>query len=65
MNKEYRNITVEELINLLSEIQDKEKKISVIYDKGSYKLCGKIKALGWVNIIGQSEGEYTLIVKEK
>ena len=65
MNKEYENMTVEELINLLSTIQDTEKRISVIYDKGNYKLCGKIKALGWVNIIGQPEGEYTLIVKEK
>lgn len=65
MNKVYKNMTVKELIDLLSEISDKEKKISIIYDKGSYKLCGKIKALGWVNIIGQSEGEYTLIVKEK
>jgi hypothetical protein len=65
MNKEYRNITVKELIEILNEIPDKEKKISIVYDKGSYKLCGKIKALGWVNILGQSEGEYTLIVKEK
>lgn len=65
MNKEYKNMTVKELIDLLNEIPDKEKKISVIYDRGIYKLCGKIKALGWVNIIGQSEGEYTLIAKEK
>lgn len=65
MNKVYKNMTVKELIDLLNEIPDKEKKISVIYDRGNYKLCGKIKALGWVNIIGQSEGEYTLIAKEK
>ena len=65
MNKEYEDITVKELIEILNEIPDKEKKISVIYDKGDYKLCGKIKQLGWVNILGQSEGEYTLIVKEK
>lgn len=56
---------IRELIEMLEQIPDKEKQIGVIYDKGDEKLCGKIKNLGWVNIIDKAEGEFVLIVENK
>lgn len=62
--RKYEHMTVNDLIDLLKQIIDSEKNISVVFDRGEEKLCGRIDNLGWVNIIGQSEGEYVLIVKE-
>lgn len=60
--REYKNISVNELIELLNKIVDKDKKIGIIVEDNGTK-CYKIKNLGWVNILGQSEGEYAIIAR--